>query len=233
MTKQEFIDMVKEGAIDAQKRYGICASLTIAQAILESGWGKNAPGNNLFGIKWIKNCGYRFQALSTKEYINGKWINVNAQFRIYDSFKQSVYDHAQFISKNIRYKDILGVKEYKKACELIQKAGYATDPNYANLLIMIIEENSLFKYDSIEVTRMKNIVVYGNDIDKRAAEYLADYLQCPTISKENIDFLIDSDSFENIYMVGGSWKPIDNAVLISGADRYETMKAVLKYINKI
>ncbi|WP_125153799.1 N-acetylmuramoyl-L-alanine amidase [Clostridium rectalis] len=82
-----------------------------------------------------------------------------------------------------------------------------------------------------ERNKMKNIVVYGEGADKRAAEYLADYLKCPMVSKENLsqDVL---DFSEKIYIIGGNWKPNSKCILISGSDRYTTIKEVLKFIGK-
>lgn len=146
----DFINSIKDGAIKAMKEYGICASLTIAQAILESGWGQNAPGNNLFGIKWTEGCGYESQDLATQECYNGVWQNIVAPFRKYDSLADSVYDHAMFLVQNSNYANLLGVTDYKQACKLIQEDGYATAPDYADSLIEIIEENKLYEYDNQE-----------------------------------------------------------------------------------
>lgn len=163
MEQNQFINFIKDGAIRAQQKFGICASLTMAQAILESGWGKYAPGNNLFGIKWTAGCGYGSQTLSTKEFENGREITVNAQFRAYSSISDSVYDHAVFIVNNSRYHNLLGVRDYKAACRLIQQDGYATDPSYANQLIEIIQEYSLNQYDGGQmVSSTVNIVAVSN-----------------------------------------------------------------------
>lgn len=150
MNRKDFINLVKNGAIEAQNQFGICASLTIAQAILESGYGKSAPGNNLFGIKWTKGCGYEPQTLSTREYYNGVRETINAQFRVYDSLADSIYDHALFLVNNSRYNNLLGVKDYKIACKLIQQDGYATDPEYTKQLTEIIEQYQLYQYDDID-----------------------------------------------------------------------------------
>src|SRR5690242_882218 len=104
----EFISLIKEGAINAQKQYGICASMTIAQAILESGWGKYIVGNNIFGIKWQEGCGYDKQLLPTTEYRNGEKISIQDWFRKYDNLDDSIFDHAQFLIKNSRYSNLLG-----------------------------------------------------------------------------------------------------------------------------
>lgn len=80
--------------------------------------------------------------------------------------------------------------------------------------------------------KMKKLVVYGEGPDKRAAEYLADFLRCPICNKDNLTQDV-IDSTENIYMVGGTWKPTDNTILISGSDRFETIKAILKQAGKL
>jgi len=147
MDKQSFISKVKDGAIKGMQQYGVLASVTIAQAILESGWGTNTPGNNLFGIKWSR--GYDSQILATKEYENGKCISINAAFRRYSSWNDSLSDHALFLKQNSRYANLLGKTDYKTVCNLIKQDGYATDPNYATLLIQLIEQNNLNQYDAV------------------------------------------------------------------------------------
>lgn len=232
MTGQEFITLIKDGAVKAQKQYGICASLTMAQAILESGWGQHAPGNNLFGIKWTTRCGYDSKMLATKEFINGKWIAMEAPFRAYNSLADSVYDHAMFLVQNSRYKSLLGVKYYKTACKLIQQLGYATAPNYTEQLIQIIEENQLYKFDKIEeVKKMKNLIIYSGDGDTEAAKLLSLSLKAPMIAKAAAgDDVINAA--ENIIVVGGSWKPNNKAKLISGTDRIGTVKATIAYLGR-
>jgi len=71
MTKKEFIEKIKPLSIKAYQEFGILPSLIIAQAILESNWGKSAPENMLFGMKWTESCGYDFQELWTSEFIVG------------------------------------------------------------------------------------------------------------------------------------------------------------------
>ena len=97
-----------------------------------------------------------------------------------------------------------------------------------NTVVPIPEEIKKVVYD------MKNLVVYGNSVDRRAAEYLADYLQCPTIDG-NIPF--DYSKIENVYCVGGKpssfgWTGYADKI-ITGSDRFNTMIEVLKFINKI
>lgn len=149
MDKQTFINKVKGGANNAMKQHGILASLTIAQAILESGWGESEltkQANNLFGIK---RWGYPdFVTMSTTEYRNGQPAQEQAEFRKYPTWDYSIADHTAFLLQNDRYKNLVGVTDYKEACLLIQQDGYATDPSYSNSLIQIIEENGLQGFDS-------------------------------------------------------------------------------------
>jgi peptidoglycan hydrolase-like protein with peptidoglycan-binding domain len=151
MNKQEFISSIKEGAVKGQADYGILPSLTIAQAILESGWGSSQlslKANNLFGIKAFSNWeGERITLPTTEWYDNEKQI-VNADFRAYDSLNDSIEDHSKLLS-NSRYKQVRECTGYKEACEKIYECGYATDPAYAGKLIKIIEENKLYEFDSI------------------------------------------------------------------------------------
>lgn len=148
MKQSEFIGKVKGGAQESMKNYGILASLTIAQAILESGWGEHAPGNNLFGIK-ANGWKGKTQILTTTEYVNGRAVKVKAAFRVYGSWDESIADHAKFLVTNARYKNLIGEKNYKLACQKIQSDGYATSPTYAQKLIKLIEQYNLTQYDNL------------------------------------------------------------------------------------
>lgn len=142
MNKKKFIEKIKPLAVLAYKEFNILPSLTISQAICESGWGKSAPGNMLFGMKWSKNCGFDFQLLWTSEYINGKYIKVKAKFRKYDSWEDSIKDHSRLLMKS-RYRPVIECNDYLCATDQIKKCGYATSPTYTKTLRKIIEQNSL------------------------------------------------------------------------------------------
>ncbi len=225
-----FVDTVKDGAIQSHSLYKILPSLTIAQAILESGWGKYAPHNNMFGIKWTSGCGYDFVTLPTKEYFNGKEVIIEDNFRSYPSLDESIKDHAKFLVDNPRYSNLIGVSDYKEVCRLIQVDGYATDPNYANSLIEIIEENELYKYDKMVVKELKYIVCVNNQVDARAGNYLAEFLNCPIIDMS----ASPNFSLEGVELVlnvgGGYFDTQSNMKLLKGETRWETMHEVLKYI---
>lgn len=144
----DFIGSIKAAAQGTQAKYGILASVTIAQAILESGWGQHAIGNNLFGIK-ANGWSGKTTTVYTKEYEDGKYVTVSAAFRAYASVGDSILDHGAFLAANARYKNILGNKNAEQVCELLEQDGYATDPSYAEQLIGLIRQYSLTQYDAV------------------------------------------------------------------------------------
>lgn len=135
-----FINKIYPHAVEDMKQSGVLASLTIAQAILESGWGESRlaqEGNNLFGIK--KGDGW-----------NGKTISLNdSQWRAYDSWLGSIQDHSKLLQKP-RYAKVIQAKNYKTACEEVRLAGYCTESDYSQKLIKLIEQYDLAKYDVAE-----------------------------------------------------------------------------------
>jgi flagellum-specific peptidoglycan hydrolase FlgJ len=100
VSKESFIDQLAPAAQADMREFGILASVTIAQAILESGWGRSAPGNNLFGIKGSG------QQQVTLEFINGKWMQIVDGFRVYDSWADSFRDHSLLLAHNPRYANV-------------------------------------------------------------------------------------------------------------------------------
>ncbi|KUP23227.1 glycoside hydrolase family 73 protein [Paenibacillus sp. DMB5] len=155
MTNAEFIARIVPFAIADMQRSHIPASLTIAQAALESGWGNSGltvKANNLFGIKGSGPAGSI--AVRTTEYLNGKPVQVTAAFRAYNDWGESVADHSALIvggvswNRNL-YSKVIGVDGQTAARE-IAAAGYATDPNYTAKLIQIMDTFNLYQYDEIK-----------------------------------------------------------------------------------
>jgi flagellum-specific peptidoglycan hydrolase FlgJ len=144
MSKEYFIDQLAPAAQADMREFGIFTSVTIAQAILESGWGRSAPDNNLFGIKG------NGQQQVTQEFINGKWMQIVDDFRVYDSWCDSVRDHSLLLASNPIYVNVLHERDYSCASQELQRGGYATDPLYADKLIRIIEGSELTCFDQIE-----------------------------------------------------------------------------------
>lgn len=151
-TDYGFLATIKPFVIEDMKESGILASLTAAQAFIESNKGNSGlatKGNNLFGIKGKYN-GQSVNMLTT-EYVNGTPIKVNADFRKYPSWAESIADHSGLFNRSSRYANLRGLTNYKVACQLVQKDGYATSPTYANTLMKTIEKYQLWRWDE-EVT---------------------------------------------------------------------------------
>lgn len=158
---QEFIAEIAPAAVELYKRYRISAALQIAQVCLESGYGEHAPGNNLFGIKAYGWTGPVVR-VPTEEFLQGRWMQVEAEFRAYPSFAESLRDHVLFLVSNSRYKNLIGA-DWLTACRLIQQDGYATDPAYPSKLIAIIEQYKLYQYDG-EGTHVLQLGSKGDDV---------------------------------------------------------------------
>ncbi|WP_163882480.1 glycoside hydrolase family 73 protein [Paenibacillus favisporus] len=153
MNQTEFIATLAPCAIADMQATGVPASLTIAQAILESNWGTSGlarQANNLFGIKGKGTAGS--VEMPTTEYVNGKAVKVVASFRKYHSWTESIADHSKLLlngtkDKPTRYHGMLRA-DYRQAAEAVWKGGYATDPKYPSKLIAIMEQYGLPQYDT-------------------------------------------------------------------------------------
>lgn len=146
--KDRFIGELTPHAIKGWHEYKVLPSLTIAQAILESGWGtSNKIPNNLFGIKADNSWNGKKKLALTHEYVGGVKIYVHAWFRVYDSIYESLQDRYVFLQKP-RYAKVIGEVDYKKVCQEIWNAKYATDINYVSKLVNLIEQNKLYEIDS-------------------------------------------------------------------------------------
>ncbi|WP_455459370.1 GBS Bsp-like repeat-containing protein [Streptococcus salivarius] len=153
--QSHFLSAIKQGAMDGAKE-GVLPSITAAQAILESGWGSSelakAPNNNLFGIKDSEDWNGEIVTVPTQEYVNGDYITVNAAFRKYTSWNDSVVDHAKFFTstewRKNNYRKVVNETDYRIAAQELKNAGYATDPSYAGKLISLIESYKLYEWDA-------------------------------------------------------------------------------------
>lgn len=144
----KFIRLIGPVAQEVFRRTGVPASVTLAQAALETGWGDATIGDakNLFGIKGSGPAGS--VKVPTQEFENGRYVTVTASFRKYRSWMESVEDHAQFFKENSRYATALKYgRDADQFAREIAKAGYATDPAYANKLINLMKEFDLYRWD--------------------------------------------------------------------------------------
>lgn len=134
----------------ASRETGVPAHLMLGQAALESGWGKRelkgsdgTPSNNLFGIKATGNWNGKIVEATTTEYINGIKQKRIEKFRAYDSYADSFKDFANLMRNNPRYENVMAnLQDVKGYAQAMQKAGYATDPNYAEKLANVIQKVS-------------------------------------------------------------------------------------------
>ena len=141
---QTYINQYKDLAIEQMLRYRIPASITLAQGLFESAAGRSdlvRQGNNHFGIKchnWTGPTQYH------DDDARGEC------FRAYRNVRDSYEDHSKFLTSGARYAFLFKLKitDYKGWARGLKKAGYATDPSYANRLITIIEDYELYKYDN-------------------------------------------------------------------------------------
>lgn len=148
-TPAEFIAALRTPALVQAARTGIPAGFIVAQAALETAYGKRIPVDlasgrcsyNLFGIKWSGAGDY--VTAWTQEFVNGKWVRVQARFRAYDGFAGSMEDHSRLLLSN-RYRGCLDSAADPEAyARCIAKAGYATDPKYADKVILIMRRWNL------------------------------------------------------------------------------------------
>ena len=148
MQKDAFFAMAVGPAQASQKETGVPASVTLAQAILESGWGDNHMGDacNYFGIK--AQSGEPSVTMRTREVEGGKSVYIDAPFRRFGSVEECFAAHGHFLRDNSRYAEAFQAADGESFARAIAAAGYATDPKYADLLVQIIRENNLTQYDT-------------------------------------------------------------------------------------
>lgn len=157
MAPKDFFAKYGPWAMDSQNATGIPASITLAQAALESGWGESGLakiGNNFFGIKDQANDEWKgdFIEMKTGEVFNGVPVTINAKFRKYSNPGQSFKDHGSFLQKNRRYANLFKIsfsdpQYWIKWAQGLKAAGYATATNYDGTLINIIQKYNLTEWD--------------------------------------------------------------------------------------
>ncbi|MEN3258069.1 flagellar assembly peptidoglycan hydrolase FlgJ [Sodalis endosymbiont of Spalangia cameroni] len=140
-----FTDRLAIPAMIAGARSGISHHLILAQAALESGWGKREiptadgkPSHNLFGIKATSDWQGASTTVMTTEYENGQAVKVPQRFKVYDSYLAAIEDYIQLLTTNPRYREVVNAKHPEEGAYALQRAGYATDPGYGEKLVQII-----------------------------------------------------------------------------------------------
>ena len=150
VASQNFLSRMKEHAIAASNATGIPARFLLGHAALESGWGKaeirtadGSPSHNLFGIKAGRNWKGATVDVTTTEYVDGAPRKMVQTFRAYASYAQAFQDYARLLQNSPRYAAVLTQSDGAGFAQGLQRAGYATDPRYAEKLTGILNGASM------------------------------------------------------------------------------------------
>lgn len=151
MDKETFIQKVAEKVNKYAPLYGICVhSPIIAQAIVESGWGKSGLASkyhNYFGLKCGSSWKGKSVNMATKEeYKVGTVTNIRDNFRVFDDFDDGIRGYFEFINTS-RYANLKGVTNPREYCEKLKSDGYATSSAYVDTLMVVIQKNNLTRFD--------------------------------------------------------------------------------------
>lgn len=144
---EAFVSRLLPAAQRASQASGVPAQLIMAQAALESGWGKReirkedgSNSFNVFGIKADRSWKGAVAESATTEYVNGVPQKTRAAFRAYGSYDEAFADYAKFLANNPRYAGVLAARDPAEAAHGLQRAGYATDPEYGGKLVRIMRQ---------------------------------------------------------------------------------------------
>ncbi len=142
----EFLRELHGPAQAASRTTGVPAELILAQAALETGWGRHEiatedgdNSHNLFGIKAGSQWQGETTDITTTEYVDGRAVKTVDRFRVYDDFEAAFTDYARLIGDNPRYAGVVTASDANNAARALQSGGYATDPAYADKLIAIMD----------------------------------------------------------------------------------------------
>ena len=211
MTEKEFVEKIGLYAVEDMKKNGILASITTAQAILESGYGTTdlaRAANNLFGMKcflsgntWAGSAWdgqSEYWKLTEEQSPSGMVYKVYVNFRKYSSVSDSIADHSAYLlgaykgvlKETKRYEGLDRERDYKKAAQIIKDGGYATDVKYVEKLCNIIERWNLTKFDDLALSdglEERKMKVYISPSDQTGNKYSAgntnEHEQCQKIAE--------------------------------------------------
>lgn len=197
-TRAEYLEKYKQLAVDHMERYGIPASVKMAQAMLESDNGNSrlaTEANNHFGIKCKKD--WTGRTISHDDDEKGEC------FRCYESAEESWRDHSEFLDKGQRYQFLFDLDplDYKAWAQGLRQAGYATNPRYPELLVKIIEDNELYLLDRGLELPLEEIMV-REAADTPAERY--ELLTSEQIDADNFVIAMYNHNGYEIYANNGS-----------------------------
>ena len=203
MTREEYIDRFKHIAIENMEHYGIPASITLAQGLLESGSGNSTlarEANNHFGIKCHTDW--------SGQRILHDDDNPQECFRVYDSPEQSYEDHAKFLSdhRNRRYDSLFvySNEDYRNWARGLKAAGYATASDYAERLVRIIEENKLYLLDREGGEKLyANLETSPIDNDEAASEAVSRRRGGAGFNPDDYRVTVNPHNGYNVYRCNG------------------------------
>jgi flagellum-specific peptidoglycan hydrolase FlgJ len=152
--QEQFIASIAEAAVESADETGVPASVTVAQAILESYWGSSRlarEANNFFGIKaQTRNGPAGVVWFDVWEVIGGRNVLQSQAFRAYNTAAESFVDHGRFLLDNGRYAAAMAARgDPRQFARELNRAGYATDPSYASKLIGLMDRYNLYRYDDV------------------------------------------------------------------------------------
>lgn len=167
LTETQIVDKIGSLFTADQKKTGVLASVSMAQFLLESAYGKSElaqNANNCFGMKqnlsgntWSGSAwdGKSIYNKITKEFVEGEYIEITAPFRKYSCIEDSIADHSAYLvgakkGTVLRYAGLKGETNYQKAAQIIKDGGYATSPTYVTNLCNVIQKWNLTKYDVVQ-----------------------------------------------------------------------------------
>lgn len=184
-TNRSFFEQYADAAMEQQRKYGIPASITLAQMACESGFGESRlarTANNYFGVKGTFNG----------QYVLANDDKPNEKFKRYDNVSQSIEDHSKFLMGE-RYKDCLqyDTTDYHNWIVNIKKGGYATDPNYVSTIESIIKKYDLAQYDLLAKNNTKELSTRHNET--QYLSYIPGYWSLPVTPDAKNQLQITSD----------------------------------------
>ena len=150
MDARAFIALIGPAAQASAKVTGVPASFTVAQAALESGWVESLlarQGKNPFGVKADPSWRGEVLTFTTREFLRGAWVTVPAYWRKYADWQACIDDHAAFLRQNRRYARCFACTAGAAFARAVALAGYATDPEYGDKIVSIIDQHRLDRLD--------------------------------------------------------------------------------------
>jgi flagellum-specific peptidoglycan hydrolase FlgJ len=146
--QRSFIEQVAPGAMATQRKYGVPASVTIAQAIDESAWGQSilaTQDHNLFGIKGTGPAGS--DLLPTQEFSGGQLVDTTSPFRVYNDIGQSIEAHGKLLARSAYFTNAMANRRQPNAFAAALTGVYATDPGYGTKLIQLMQQYNLYRFN--------------------------------------------------------------------------------------